>query len=253
MFPEYPDRKELIETLSFISNNTHFGTRIDGFITPLIEGFYSFSLQSDDNSQFWLQLDKNDSKLELIASIGTYQVPGWSTKRSITNHVFLKAHVMYYFLLYHKQAGGRCFFDLRWKRNDDIDYSIIPSNHFSVASSLVGKEFQYNTESKFRRKARMRYSSVKIYPMLTPTLSICSHLTKHGTQVKLKNYEGVYKPELVNVPIQVYPDDGTQNLVEICDETKPDIHCSGNNLLSESDAKRMVTNVMDRIHGQNGR
>ncbi len=89
-----------------------------GWIIAPETGSYTFSIASDDNSEFWLSSDNSPSNKSLRASISGWTNSGEWTKYPTqqSNPITLTAGQSYYFEIFHQEGVGGDHLALAWKR-----------------------------------------------------------------------------------------------------------------------------------------
>ncbi|MGX7689382.1 T9SS type A sorting domain-containing protein [Flectobacillus roseus] len=108
-----------------------YGESLNGFITPMITGNYTFWISSDDQSELWLSSNDDPINKQLRASVN-----GWTPKNNWTYEagqksieVYLKAGTRYYFEVWHVESGGGDHVEVAWSMNpNDTNPQIVPSS-----------------------------------------------------------------------------------------------------------------------------
>jgi hypothetical protein len=108
-----------------------YGESLNGFITPMITGNYTFWISSDDQSELWLSTNDDPINKQLRASVN-----GWTPKNNWTYEagqksieVYLKAGTRYYFEVWHVEGGGGDHVEVAWSMNpNDTNPQIVPSS-----------------------------------------------------------------------------------------------------------------------------
>ncbi|MFP6904887.1 MAG: PA14 domain-containing protein, partial [Verrucomicrobiota bacterium] len=79
-FPDSPSSSGSITLFEGPTNSgDNYGSRIVGYVHPVITGVYTFWLAGDDNCELWLSTDETPDHRQRIA-----QVPGWTNSRQWT-------------------------------------------------------------------------------------------------------------------------------------------------------------------------
>jgi hypothetical protein len=122
-YPNYPSGRDLVASFEAPANwNDAYGTRIRGYVTPPMTGYYTFWLASDDNGELWLSIDENPVNKALIAS-----VTSWTGSRDWNNvdnptqqsaSIYLEAGKRYYVEALQKEGGGGDNLAVRWQLPD---------------------------------------------------------------------------------------------------------------------------------------
>ncbi len=117
-YPDSPNIREEITRLEGPTNwANNYGTRIHGFLTPSVTGYYTFWIASDDQSEFWLSSDSNPAN-----EIRRANVPGWTDPRQWydypqqqSNPILLTAGQPCYIKVLHKEGGGDDNLAVAWE------------------------------------------------------------------------------------------------------------------------------------------
>jgi endoglucanase len=108
----YPNSPTGSEQLSSIEGPTNwadsYGTRIRGYVHPLITGAYTFWLATDDGGELWLSTSADPTGARKIASVDGYTGPREWTKYPSQKSaaVNLVAGQKYYIEVLHVEGGG---------------------------------------------------------------------------------------------------------------------------------------------------
>ena len=128
--PSYPDSPSEVRYIrSFDSRDAiptndldEYGSRIEGFITPLESGSYTFFLRSDDGAELYLSTDDSESNARIIAEeldcCDAFQEPetdDFATSLPVT----LQAGTPYFIMVLHKEGAGGDFAQVAWRKDGD--------------------------------------------------------------------------------------------------------------------------------------
>lgn len=98
----------------------NYGSFTRGYIEAPQTGTYTFFVESDDSSQFWLSTDLTRANAQLIASVtgsvGLDVYNGQAKQKSLP--INLVRGQKYYFEMFHKQGGGGDHFGVGWQLPD---------------------------------------------------------------------------------------------------------------------------------------
>lgn len=140
--PKFPDNPDEVLSLSSIAQSTsrgdNYGTLVNGFIIPPIDGQYRFFVSGDDQTELWLSSSSLASAINLIAS-----VPGSSPREVYDRYssqqsglIDLKGGNRYYFELKHKEGTGGDHFSVAWEGPSLSQQIIGPDYLASYAAPL---------------------------------------------------------------------------------------------------------------------
>jgi arabinogalactan endo-1,4-beta-galactosidase len=106
-YPDSPSGEELLITLEGPTNwADDYGTRIRGYLNPVISGDYTFWIASDANSELWLSTNDNPANAVLIASVPA------NPQSSL---IPLVAGQKYYIEVLHKEGTGNDNISVSWE------------------------------------------------------------------------------------------------------------------------------------------
>jgi hypothetical protein len=109
-----PDQIIKLDSLKTIDNATsidHFSSRIRGYLTPTVSGYYSFYFACDNVGQFWLSPDESDTKAILKSEIFSAQTD-WN--KNISSQQLI-AGQKYFFEIMHYDSVYTDLVKLGWK------------------------------------------------------------------------------------------------------------------------------------------
>jgi hypothetical protein len=137
-YPNKPKGRELITKLEGPINwANNYGTRIRGYLHPLITGEYVFWIASDAASQLWMSTDSNPFNADVIASVPDYS--GWqqwnrSSSDQESSAVPLVAGEKYYIEVLHKEGTGDDYVSVAWQ-GPYLDRQVIDGSYLSPANA----------------------------------------------------------------------------------------------------------------------
>ena len=147
----------------------------------------------------------------------------------------------------HKQHRGLAHVHVVWKLPDSQDFVNINSEHiFSYVENNT--DFSWYPSILKQHKVTHKKHMVDHYRKLTssPVTSKVNYLRDNfnllpkcnssAQKIKLKRYESIH---FVRTP-KVYPADGSNNVLLLCEDPHVWSNCKGNPLLSKQEASRIV-------------
>jgi len=107
-YPNQPTGRGLITTLQGPTNwADNYGTRIRGFLRPVADGNYTFTIAADDSAELWLAADDNPANASLIAE---------SPAQEESLPISLTSGGKYYIEVLHKAGVGGDNISVSWER-----------------------------------------------------------------------------------------------------------------------------------------
>ncbi len=117
-YPDNPDQvTELTELRITQSRGDNYGSLVRGYIIPPSDGFYTFFVAGDDETQFWFSASQDPAAAELTAAVTGWTGPDEYTKygSQTSGSLALSAGQRYYFEIRHKEATGGDHFNVAWQ------------------------------------------------------------------------------------------------------------------------------------------
>lgn len=118
-----------------------YGERVRGFIKAPETGIYLFWLGADNGAQLWLSDSTNRFRAKPIAVVFDYgtnmaeaPISTFLIGGQRSGSIALEKDKLYYFDLFHKEAGGDDYCEVRWTKPSDMfgkegkAYEIVPSS-----------------------------------------------------------------------------------------------------------------------------
>lgn len=267
LFPRHPKLRTWIPVLRMRTKLRDFGQRIFGYIHPPLSGTYQFSVSSDDFSEVWLSSDSTPNNTNLICHVGGlykgsyimgFTRPGEFDKyeSQTSQYIYLDGDQKYYFEVLHKQGQGQGHLNVAWKMPGWKFFTIITSEFISLfMKEKHGKSSQQLRRTdhvalpeiilKHYKHIRTKYhhsGGYRNYTRLSDATDI--PLLRHSDKAlrvcgeprsfpkKLKRYQG---RRFTQIP-SVFPEDGSNLVVQICQSAKSSQECTGNPLLEKEKA-----------------
>ncbi len=111
----------------------NYGTRVRGFIYPPSTGNYSFTITSDDVSEFYLSTDENPTNKTKVAEVTGYTGVTEYTKYPEQNSsaISLLGGGKYYVEVLHKEGAGGDHFQVYWQTPSNSNRVIIDGSYLS--------------------------------------------------------------------------------------------------------------------------
>jgi len=131
-FPNNPKGRVLITALEGPTNwADNYGTRIRGYLHPVVDGDYTFWIASDDDSELWLSTDAQPANAVKIAYVsGTTNPREWTKYASQqSTSITLTAGGKYYIEVLHKAGGANDNIAVAW--GDDPNQKVIDAMYLS--------------------------------------------------------------------------------------------------------------------------
>ncbi len=129
-YPNKPASREFLTSFECLAQSWEdsFGTRVTGFIRPLVSGNYSFAVSGDEVVQLYLSTDASPANRTLIASTTTATAfRDFSANPSQQSAPrALVAGQRYYVELLHKEDTGADHWSVAWMPPGETAFSIIP-------------------------------------------------------------------------------------------------------------------------------
>ncbi|XP_690000.8 beta-1,4-N-acetylgalactosaminyltransferase 3 isoform X1 [Danio rerio] len=158
LYPLFPNVRTSVSRLAVSPQGNSYGLRIFGFLHPAETNEYIFAVASDDNSEFWLSLNKSPKKLQLLAYVGEtgneWTAPGeyWKFATQISKPVLLVKDRKYFFEVLLKQNTGMDHLEIAWSLNQgNSTFSVITSEYLSLykdESSLLMGDIEHVPQTK---------------------------------------------------------------------------------------------------------
>ena len=202
----------ILETRSLLISRgrSSYAERIFGYITPIIDGTFCFSLTTYDQVEVWLSSDSNPHNSQLIISTDSKQANQIPSQQS--EPIFIST-TQFYLEIIHISTSSNDLFILQWRPPNQSRYTDIPYYLFKKIPPLTHDTFHstlpmhFVDTSKYEQQTILTRPSQRIpqrvYKDFFPTcLSTDVLPLKHS----FEKYWGIY--ELVFT--KVYPDDRTQ-------------------------------------------
>ncbi len=122
-YPNNPSGRNLLASFEAPTNWADaYGTRIRGYITPPVTGYYTFWIASDDNGELWLSTDDNPANVVKIAYVtsatGSRDWANSSNPTQQSAQIYLQAGQRYYVEALQKEGGGGDNLAVRWQLPD---------------------------------------------------------------------------------------------------------------------------------------
>ena len=96
-----------------------YGTRIQGYLSPPMTGYYTFWIASDDNGELWLSTNDNPANAVKIAYVTSWTGSrDWANANNPTQQsaqIYLQAGQRYYVEALQKEGGGGDNLAVRWQ------------------------------------------------------------------------------------------------------------------------------------------
>jgi hypothetical protein len=138
-YPDHPNGRGLITTLEGPTNwADNYGTRIRGYLHPVVDGDYTFWIASDDDSELWLSSDAEPANASKIAYVsGTTNPRQWDKYSSQqSSPITLAAGGKYYIEILHKAGDSNDNIAVAW--GDDPNQQVIDGMYLSPCSLKLG-------------------------------------------------------------------------------------------------------------------
>ena len=202
----------ILETQSlYINRNlSSYAERIFGYITPIIDGTFCFSLTTYDQVEVWLSSDSNPHNSQLIISTDSKQANRIPSQQS---KPILLSTTQFYLEIIHISTSSDDLFILQWRPPNQSRYINIPYYLFEKIPPLTHDTFHstlpmhFVDTSKYAQQTILTRPSQRIpqrvYKDFFPT---CLSTDVLPLKRSVAQYSGMW--ELVFT--KVYPDDRTQ-------------------------------------------
>ena len=119
-YPNNPSGRNLLTSFEAPANWADaYGTRIRGYLSPPMTGYYTFWIASDDNGELWLSTDDNPANKVKIAYVTSWTGSrDWANTNNPTQQsaqIYLQAGQRYYVEALQKEGGGGDNLAVRWQ------------------------------------------------------------------------------------------------------------------------------------------
>jgi PA14 domain/Carbohydrate binding module (family 6)/Bacterial Ig domain len=143
-----PDERDIAQNLNTIPNGSTFAMRLRGFLTPPVDGDYTFMICTDDGSELWLSSSEDPSKRVRLAWQNEYAgINQWDKFPEQTSKpIRLEKDKRYFIEIFLQQnvLGGHM--NIAWKRPDGQDERPIPAQYvWPISSDTVVPESVVDT------------------------------------------------------------------------------------------------------------
>ena len=133
-YPFFPDGEEyLLSYKGPVDIGNYYGARYRGYVCAPYDGFYRFSVSSDQDSELYLSNSTDPAGMTKIA-----YVSGWTYNEDWTKYssqrsgwIYLNAGQEYYTESYHVEGAGPDHFTVGWEGPNDLSGDIqVIDNHY---------------------------------------------------------------------------------------------------------------------------
>jgi hypothetical protein len=119
-YPNNPSGKDLLTSFEAPSSwGDAYGTRIRGYLSPPVSGYYTFWIASDDNGELWLSTNDNPANKVRIAYVTSWTGSReWNNSSNPTQQsasIYLEAGKRYYVEALQKEGDGGDNLAVRWQ------------------------------------------------------------------------------------------------------------------------------------------
>ncbi len=119
-YPNHPSGRDLLTSFEAPVNWADaYGTRIQGYLSPPVTGYYTFWIASDDNGELWLSTNDNPANAVKIAYVTSWTGSrDWANANNPTQQsaqIYLQAGQRYYVEALQKEGGGGDNLAVRWE------------------------------------------------------------------------------------------------------------------------------------------
>ena len=172
-FPDIPGEQVYLDRLEIPEDQENdFGTLIRGYVHPLANGAYVFSISSDDQSELWLSLSEYPAAKTKVAEVATWTLSGkfdqFPSQQS--KPITLQAGKKYYIEILHKDGGGDNHLAVAWKLPDGTQEVPIPGKRLSPAAlaAIPPPQVYFDPEKmpaeagQHRLKAQVKYMAQQV-------------------------------------------------------------------------------------------
>lgn len=144
---------------------SNYGQCVRGYVTAPMDGFYTFWIASDDNSELWLSTSETPSQRRRIASVNNWTNPrDWevnpATQRS--EQIRLEAGKRYYVEALMKEAGGDDNLAVGWQLPDGSLERPIPATRLSTDFIRLDPAFIDTWCFRYEYDARRRVTEKQV-------------------------------------------------------------------------------------------
>jgi len=130
-FPDQYDRADFVGSIEIPQNTgDNYGVRLWGFLTPPVDGDYTFYAASDDRSAVFLRTDELPANRRMIAAVTDWSPPrAWGGHESAdpaqpgrrSRPIALQAGRRYYVEALMKEGSGGDHFGVAWRKPGDAE------------------------------------------------------------------------------------------------------------------------------------
>ncbi|MDA8990130.1 VWA domain-containing protein [Opitutales bacterium] len=133
-----------------------FGRRISGYLTPLVDGEYTFCAYSDDSSILRIARPESNNFKDIIV-IQSNTSPSWENSKSSTP-LFLKAGKAYPIQMIHKEGSGDDFCAFGWTLPSGNQEKPVPGKYFNAPIL----ETENGPKISFEKMIQEKFSDIKL-------------------------------------------------------------------------------------------
>eukprot|EP00794_Sanderia_malayensis_P014092 gene14092-15564_t len=148
----------------------------------------------------------------------------------------------YSFEIFHLQLVKECSLSLLWKPPNCLTYQSLDAQYLSTKK--IDANIKTSSHNSLKYKGYESYVMESYDLQSDDTVSKCDVNLGYITTNILNTYDGVQQKYLQEIWVEIYPRDASWEAVEICDEEKPVNFCTGNSVLTEEEASKIINKFM---------
>lgn len=197
-YPNQFSATRVMDSLSYSSLGNNYASETVGFLMPDVTGSYTFYLNADDTSQFWLSTDQSEANLTQLV-----EVTSWRSNWLEGSTVNLVAGQKYFFKVLHKEGGGGDHVHVGWRKPGNTAVEVISGTYIQSIVPFNGGNACYVQSNNFNNSKGLKIPDGAVMQLKLPNIA-AGNLSFEVKSADATNFGfelTVYLGALANTPI----------------------------------------------------